>query len=123
MWQAKIFTLYPEIFLGLLNKGIYGKAFLNKIWDLRVVDIRDATEDKHKTVDDTPYGGGPGMLIKADVLAKSIDQNKKEGDEAAPAAAPKVEAAPAAAPKVEAAPAAAPKVEAEPAAAPKVESK
>jgi tRNA (guanine37-N1)-methyltransferase len=80
MWQAKIFTLYPEIFLGLLNKGIYGKAFLNKIWDLRVVDIRDATEDKHKTVDDTPYGGGPGMLIKADVLAKSIDQNKKEGE-------------------------------------------
>jgi len=80
MWQAQIFTLYPEIFLGFLNKGIYGKALLNKIWDLRVVDIRDAAEDKHKTVDDTPYGGGPGMLIKADVLAKSIDQNKKEGE-------------------------------------------
>ena len=80
MWQAQVFTLYPEIFPGPLSKGVYGKALSNKIWNLKVVNIRDAAEGKHKTVDDTPFGGGTGMLIKADVLAKSIDQNKKEGE-------------------------------------------
>ena len=80
MWQAQIFTLYPEVFPGPLSKGIYGKALKNKIWNLKVIDIREAAEDKHKTVDDTPFGGGSGMLLKADVLAKSIDQNKKEGE-------------------------------------------
>ena len=80
MWQAQIFTLYPDIFPGPFNKGLYGKALTNKLWDLKVVNIRDAAEDKHKTVDDTPFGGGSGMLLKADVLARSIDQNKKEGE-------------------------------------------
>ena len=80
MWQAKVFTLYPENFPGPLSKGLYGKALLNKIWDLKVVNIRDAAEDKHKTVDDTPFGGGSGMLLKADILAKSIDQNKNENE-------------------------------------------
>jgi tRNA (guanine37-N1)-methyltransferase len=80
MWQAQVFTLYPEIFPGPLSKGLYGKALSNKIWNLKVVNIRDAADDKHKTVDDTPFGGGSGMLLKADVLAKSIDQNKKEGE-------------------------------------------
>ena len=80
MWQAQVFTLYPEIFPGPLSKGIYGKALLNKIWNLKVLDIRDAAEDKHKTVDDTPFGGGTGMLLKADVLAKAIDQNKKKDE-------------------------------------------
>jgi len=75
MWKAQIFTLYPEIFPGPLNKGLYGKALSKKIWDLKVVNIRDSAEDKHKTVDDTPFGGGSGMLLKPDVLAKSIDQN------------------------------------------------
>ena len=80
MWQAQIFTLYPDIFPGSLSKGLYGKALLNKIWDLKIVNIRDAAEDKHKTVDDTSFGGGTGMLLKADVLAKSIDKNKKKGE-------------------------------------------
>jgi len=80
MWQAQVFTLYPEIFPGPLSKGLYGKALLNKIWNLKVLNIRDAAENKHKTVDDTTFGGGSGMLIKADILAKSIDQNKKEGE-------------------------------------------
>ena len=80
MWQAQIFTLYPEIFPGPLSKGLYGKALSNKIWDLKVVNIRDAAEDKHKTVDDKPFGGGSGMLLKADVLARSIDQNKKKNE-------------------------------------------
>jgi len=80
MWKARIFTLYPEIFPGPLNKGLYGKALSNKIWNLDIINIRDSAEDKHKTVDDTPFGGGSGMLIKPDVLASSIDQhvNKNE---------------------------------------------
>jgi len=80
MWQAKVFTLYPEFFPGPLSKGLYGKALSKKLWNLNVVNIRDAAEDKHKTVDDTPYGGGSGMLIKADVLAKSLDQNIVKGE-------------------------------------------
>jgi len=80
MWQAQVFTLYPEVFPGPLSKGLYGKASSNNLWNLKVVNIRDAAEDKHKTVDDTPYGGGSGMLLKADVLAKSLDQNKTEGE-------------------------------------------
>jgi len=80
MWQAQVFTLYPEVFPGPLSKGLYGKALSKNLWNLNIVNIRDAAEDKHKTVDDTPYGGGSGMLLKADVLAKSLDQNKIEGE-------------------------------------------
>ena len=80
MLQAKIFTLYPEIFPGPLEKGLYGKALAKNLWSLNVINIRDAATDKHKTVDDTPYGGGTGMLLKADVLAKSIDQNVNKGE-------------------------------------------
>ena len=80
MWQAQVFTLYPEVFPGPLSKGLYGKALSKELWNLKVVNIRDAAEDKHKTVDDTPYGGGSGMLLKADTLAKSLDKNKIEGD-------------------------------------------
>ncbi len=80
MWQAQVFTLYPEVFPGPLSKGLYGKAMSKKLWNLKVVNIRDAAKDKHKTVDDTPYGGGSGMLLKADVLAKSLDQNRIEGE-------------------------------------------
>ena len=80
MWQAKVFTLYPEFFPGPLSKGLYGKALSKNLWNLNIVNIRDAAEDKHKTVDDTPYGGGSGMLIKADVLAKSLDQNIVKGE-------------------------------------------
>jgi len=80
MWQARIFTLYPEIFPGHLEKGLYGKALLNKTWSLDIVNIRDSAEDKHKTVDDTPFGGGTGMLMKADVLARSIDHNVNKNE-------------------------------------------
>jgi len=80
MWKARIFTLYPEVFPGPLTKGIYGKALDKKIWNLDVINIRDSAEDKHKTVDDTPFGGGSGMLLKADVLGKSIDKNMQQGE-------------------------------------------
>tara|TARA_Y100000741_G_scaffold1382_1_gene1179 strand:- start:485 stop:1171 length:687 start_codon:yes stop_codon:yes gene_type:complete len=78
MFLSRIFTLYPEYFPGYLNKGLFGKALSAKIWNLETVNIRDYTFDKHRTVDDTPYGGGNGMLIKADVLARSLDENIKE---------------------------------------------
>ena len=80
MFQAQVFTLYPEFFPGPLAKGLYGKALSNKLWNLSVVNIRDAATDKHKTVDDTPYGGGTGMLLKPDILAKSIDQRVKKDE-------------------------------------------
>ena len=80
MFQAQVFTLYPEMFPGPLAKGLYGKALSNKLWSLSVINIRDAASDKHKTVDDTPYGGGTGMLLKPDVLAKSLDQKVKKGE-------------------------------------------
>ena len=80
MWQAQVFTLYPEIFPGPLSKGLYGKALSSDLWKLKVVNIRDSADDKHKTVDDTPYGGGTGMLLKPDVLAKSLDENRNENE-------------------------------------------
>mgnify|MGYP001211257225 FL=1 len=80
MLQTQIFTLYPEIFPGPLDKGLYGKAMAKKLWSLNVINIRDSATDKHKTVDDAPYGGGSGMLLKPDVLAKSIDKNLNEGE-------------------------------------------
>ena len=80
MWQAQVFTLYPEVFPGPLSKGLYGKALTNNLWKLKIVNIRDSAYDKHKTVDDTPYGGGSGMLLKADVLARSLDENKTENE-------------------------------------------
>ena len=78
MFLSRIFTLYPEYFPGYLNKGLFGKAMSEKIWNLETVNIRDYSFNKHKTVDDTPYGGGNGMVIKADVLSKSLDENIKE---------------------------------------------
>ena len=81
MWTARVFTLYPELFPGPLSSGLYKKALDKKIWSLEIVNIRDFALDKHKTVDDTPFGGGSGMVIRADVLANSLDKNianKKE---------------------------------------------
>ena len=80
MFLARIFTLYPDYFPGSLSKGLYGKAMEKKIWDIETVNIRDYTTDKHKTVDDTPYGGGLGMLIKPDVLAKALDEKLKANE-------------------------------------------
>ena len=75
MWKARVFTLYPELFPGPLGSGLYKKALEKKLWSLEVVNIRDYALDKHKTVDDTPFGGGSGMLMRADVIANSLDKN------------------------------------------------
>ena len=75
MLNVKIFTLYPELFPGPLDIGLYKKAKNKKIWSLKVINIRDHSKDKHKTVDDTPFGGGNGMLMRADILADALDKN------------------------------------------------
>jgi tRNA (guanine37-N1)-methyltransferase len=75
MWTARVFTLYPELFPGPLSSGLYKKALDKKIWSLEIVNIRDYAKDKHKTVDDTPFGGGSGMIMRADVLANSLNKN------------------------------------------------
>ena len=75
MWKVRVFTLYPEMFPGPLASGLYKKALEKKIWSLEMVNIRDYATDKHKTVDDTPFGGGSGMIMRADVLANSLDKN------------------------------------------------
>ena len=75
MWTARIFTLYPELFPGPLGNGLYKKALEKKLWSLEIINIRDYATDKHKTVDDTTFGGGSGMLMRADVIANSLDKN------------------------------------------------
>ena len=75
MLQVKLFTLYPDLFPGLLDTSIYNKAKIKKIWDLKVINIRDYASDKYSTVDDTPFGGGSGMLLRPDVVASALDQN------------------------------------------------
>ena len=80
MFQVKIFSLYPDFFPGILSKGIYGRAIEKSLWNLDVINIRDYAKDKHKTVDDTPYGGGEGMVLKPDVVAKALDQNLKKNE-------------------------------------------
>jgi tRNA (guanine37-N1)-methyltransferase len=73
--KIKIFTLYPDIFPGPLDYGLFKKARKKNIWDIEIIDIRMYAKDKHGTVDDTPFGGGNGMLMKPDVLASSLDKN------------------------------------------------
>jgi tRNA (guanine37-N1)-methyltransferase len=78
-WQATILTLFPEMFPGPLGSSLAGKAREAEVWSLDVRDIRDAATDKHRTVDDSPAGGGPGMVMKPDVLAAAIDQAQHAG--------------------------------------------
>ena len=77
MLEVQIFTLYPDLYPGPLNIGIYKKAQENKKWNLKVVNIRDYAFDSNRTVDDTPFGGGSGMLLKPDVVASALDKNIK----------------------------------------------
>jgi tRNA (guanine37-N1)-methyltransferase len=73
MWRASVLTIFPEMFPGPLGASLAGKALNAQIWALDIHDIRMHAADKHRTVDDTPAGGGPGMVMKADVLAKALD--------------------------------------------------
>lgn len=73
MWRASVLTIFPDMFPGPLGASLAGKALSSKLWSLDAIDIRAHATDKHRTVDDTPAGGGPGMVMKADVLARAID--------------------------------------------------
>jgi tRNA (guanine37-N1)-methyltransferase len=73
MWRATVLTIFPEMFPGPLGLSLAGKAKVAGLWSLETLDIRDHASDKHRSVDDTPAGGGPGMVMKADVLARAID--------------------------------------------------
>jgi tRNA (guanine37-N1)-methyltransferase len=73
MWQATVLTLFPEMFPGPLGASLAGKALDKSLWALEAIDIREHATDRHRTVDDTPAGGGPGMVMKADVLARAVD--------------------------------------------------
>jgi tRNA (guanine37-N1)-methyltransferase len=73
MWQVSILTIFPDMFPGPLGQSLAGKALASKIWALDAIDIRKSATDIHRSVDDTPAGGGPGMVMKADVLARALD--------------------------------------------------
>jgi tRNA (guanine37-N1)-methyltransferase len=78
MFQAAVVTLFPEMFPGPLAHSVVGRALKNGVWSFKTLNIRDFATDKHRTVDDTPYGGGAGMLLKADVVAAALRSQKSE---------------------------------------------
>jgi len=78
-WKASVLTLFPEAFPGTLGVSVVGQGLENNLWELETVNIRDYAEGKHKTVDDIPYGGGAGMVMKADVLDKAVSSVAAQG--------------------------------------------
>ena len=80
MLEVKIFTLYPDLFPGPLDVGIFKKAREKKIWNLKIINIREYSKDNQGTVDATPFGGGSGMLLRPDILASALDKNIKKGE-------------------------------------------
>ena len=72
-WSARILTLYPEMFPGPLGHSLAGRAMAEGLWSLETVQIRDFATDRHRSVDDTPAGGGAGMVMRADILARAVD--------------------------------------------------
>ncbi len=83
-WQATILTLFPEMFPGPLGLSLAGKGLREGKWALQTIDIRDFATDKHGSVDDTPAGGGAGMIMRADIAAASIDAARKDAPHDAP---------------------------------------
>jgi tRNA (guanine37-N1)-methyltransferase len=80
IWRATVLTLFPEMFPGPLGVSLAGKALATGLWALETRDIRDSATDRHRSVDDTPAGGGPGMVLRADVLADAIDAAEISAD-------------------------------------------
>jgi len=81
IFRASVLTLFPELFPGPLGASLAGRALAEGLWSLDVHDVRDAASDRHRSVDDTPAGGGPGMVMRADVLAAAIDAASPTDDE------------------------------------------
>jgi tRNA (guanine37-N1)-methyltransferase len=93
-WAATVLTLYPDMFPGSLGQSLAGRAMAEGKWSLETVQIRDFATDRHRSVDDTPAGGGAGMVMRADILAAAVDhvlerqaEGADAGDDAAGAAA------------------------------------
>lgn len=82
-WRASIITLFPDLFPGPLGASVIGRAWAEGLWQLEAHDLRGHGRGKHRTVDDTPAGGGPGMVLRADVLADAVDAVAPDGDERA----------------------------------------
>jgi tRNA (guanine37-N1)-methyltransferase len=80
MWRVSVLTIFPEMFPGPLALSLAGKALAAGLWSLDAIDIRTHATDKHRSVDDTPAGGGPGMVMRADVLARAVDAAAPTGD-------------------------------------------
>src|SRR5215470_581445 len=85
MWAATVLTIFPEMFPGPLGVSLAGKAMANGLWSLEAIDIRDFATDKHRSVDDTPAGGGGGMVMRADIAAAAIDAGRARMPTDAPA--------------------------------------
>ncbi len=83
IWSAWVLTLYPDMFPGPLGQGVVGRGLQDGAWGLHVMDIRGFARDKHASVDDVPFGGGPGMVMRADVVAASVDAATAAAAEAA----------------------------------------
>jgi tRNA (guanine37-N1)-methyltransferase len=83
-WRATVLTIFPEMFPGPLGLSLAGKALDESKWELGVIDIRDFAGDKHRSVDDTPAGGGAGMVMRADIAAAAIDAARAAMPEGAP---------------------------------------
>lgn len=79
-FRADVLTLYPDMFPGPLGLSLSGRALADGLWSLTATQIRDFATDRHRTVDDTPAGGGPGMVMRADVLARAVDAVSPAGD-------------------------------------------
>ena len=86
-WTARVLTIFPEMFPGMLGQSLAGKALESGVWALEALDIRDFAEDRHSSVDDTPFGGGAGMVMRADVIDRALG-HAIEKDEAAGGGAP-----------------------------------
>ncbi|MGO9675250.1 MAG: tRNA (guanosine(37)-N1)-methyltransferase TrmD [Methylocella sp.] len=80
MWRATVFTLFPDMFPGPLGTSLAGEALARGLWSIAAHDIRAQGLGRHRAVDDTPAGGGPGMVIRADVLAAALDAGLEAGD-------------------------------------------
>lgn len=77
-WHARIITLYPEMFPGPLGVSLAGRALADGLWQLSALQLRDFATDRHRSVDDTPAGGGPGMVLRPDVLARAVDSARAQ---------------------------------------------
>ncbi len=90
IWSATVLTLFPEMFPGSLGQSLAGRALNEGLWAIDCVDIRDYATDKHRTVDDSPFGGGPGMVMKPDVVMQALDAVTSDWDAEKIASVPKI---------------------------------